>query len=62
MSQAISAAISWPMLEFAPVNLWSLPAAWKGDPETPRNTRANASQSSGQFQVNPHIQRILANR
>lgn len=62
MSQAIAAAsVTWPQLQFGPVNLWSLPAGWKRDPQIARPQPAVAPRNSSP-QVNPHIRRILANR
>lgn len=62
MSQAAAVpAVTWPHLQFGPVNLWSLPADWKRDPQIARPVPAIAPRSSSS-QVNPHIRRILANR
>lgn len=58
----MKARIEWPQLQFGPVNLWSLPADWKRDPLVARPFPALAPRNSSIHQVNPHIQRILANR
>lgn len=63
MSQAAAAAaVTWPNLNFGPVNLWSVPADWKRDPLVARPLPALAPRNSSPHQVNPHIRRILANR
>ncbi|MBU9200295.1 hypothetical protein KTD31_02810 [Burkholderia multivorans] len=63
MCQAIMAAtIQWPKLEFGPVNLFSLPAAWKQGSAEFHPTPSVAGKVSVAPQVNPHIQRILAYR
>lgn len=61
MSTALVPAISWPMLQFGPVNLWSLPAAWKRD-VVPALTHVPVPKAPVAHQVNPQIRRILANR
>lgn len=63
MSQASAVAtVTWPNLQFGPVNLWSVPAAWKRDPLVSRPIPAPALRNGEPHQVNPHIRRILANR
>ncbi|KVP39637.1 hypothetical protein WJ87_05280 [Burkholderia ubonensis] len=64
MSQAIApTSVKWPSLQFAPINLWSFPAAWKRDPAEFRPAPALATQdSASHHQVNPLIRRILSHR
>jgi len=62
MSQAVMpAAIAWPRLDFAPVNLWSFPAAWKLELTAVRPVVEQVAKVSA-HQVNPHIRRILSHR
>lgn len=58
-----SASLQWPSLTFAPINLWSFPAAWKrGMKEFPPAPPAAPTENSGSYQVNPLIQRIMSYR
>jgi hypothetical protein len=60
---AIPAAVEWPRLAFAPINLWSFPAAWKRESTDFRAAPVQVTQvSNAQHQVNPHIRRLLAHR
>ncbi|KVP75408.1 hypothetical protein WJ96_06715 [Burkholderia ubonensis] len=54
--------VQWPHLAFAPINLWSFPAAWKRDPTEFRPTPEQVTQASTAHQVNPLIRRILSHR
>jgi hypothetical protein len=57
----MAATVQWPQLEFGPVNLYSLPAAWKqGFAEF--HPAPSVAKVSVAPQANPHIQRILAYR
>jgi hypothetical protein len=64
MSHAVMPApVQWPRLAFAPINLWSFPAAWKRErsefhPAPMPVTKVSTTQN----QVNPLIRRILSHR
>ena len=59
---APQATVTWPQIQFGPVNLWSLPADWKRDPLVARPLAALAPRNNSSHQVNPDIRRILATR
>jgi len=62
MSQAaMQAPLQWPRLDFAPVNLWSFPAAWKLELTVARPAVEQMTKVSN-HQVNPHIRRLLSHR
>ena len=57
----VNTPVGWPHLSFGPVNLWSLPAAWKRVPvDVGRMRTAPLSQLSKQ--VNPQVTRLLSQR
>lgn len=50
--------VTWPELQFGPVNLWSLPADWKRDPLVARQLPARAPRTHAADQANQHSQNI----
>ncbi len=57
-----NASVEWPSLAFGPVNLWSLPAAWKRDLQPALPTPAVSHQRCQPRQVNTTIRHLLSFR
>ena len=58
-----AAPLKWPGLTFAPINLWSFPAAWKREmTEFPPAPALSTQDNTASYQVNPLIRRIMSYR
>lgn len=51
----------WPAMHFGPVNLWALPAAWKGE-NFASAVSGNSKPTPTPTKVNPRVSALMRNR